>query len=834
MGRQTSMFTRIIVLTMMFLSFRVCLCSSTDTITFDQPLKDGDLLISNAKSFALGFFTPGKNSTGGKRYVGIWYRKIPDQLVVWVANRNNPVNGTSGILFIDSTGNLVIQDNKTNVSVWSTSLSFPTTGINLKAYSAKLQETGNLVLYHDHPDSRATPWQSFDYPTNTILPNMKIGVDKKTGLERFVTSWKSPDDPSPGEYVLRWELKGMPQSIVYKDKTQPVWRIGSWNGVRWSGIPEMTSNINSYIYIENQDEVSMQFLTMDPSVYTIVMVNESGAFSKIIWQGDDEMKRWVGIWYFPQDNCDFYAHCGSFSVCNAQNLEGFPCKCLPGFKPKSSKEWGMGDGRNGCQRNNTEVCHNGEGFARLESMKIPDTETAEVNRGIGLEECKERCLNNCSCTAYASSNISYGGSGCITWYGELIDMREFTKGGQDMYIRVSASDLAQPVKKSKGLGEKRLTATVIVPIAAVILVLFCFILKIREGKKPPSNTTSSLLSDEGTADVLTFDFNTIEAATDNFSEDNKLGEGGFGSVYKGKLQNGQLLAVKRLTRTSLQGIVEFKNEVMLIAKLQHRNLVRLLGCCVQQGEKMLVYEYLPNKSLDSFIFDNREGMSLDWRKRFEIISGIAQGILYLHQDSRLKIIHRDLKASNVLLDASMQPKISDFGMTRIFKEEQVEANTNRVVGTYGYMSPKYAMEGHFSVKSDVFSFGVLMLEIVCGKKNKYKRNQNSLNLIGDVWDLWNEERSMEIVDPSLGESYDGREVLRCIHVGLLCVQLYPNDRPIMSDVIFMLSNDIELARPKPPGFIFNQENTVAPFSYSKSNGGNQSINTMSITELVGR
>nr|GMD08993.1 G-type lectin S-receptor-like serine/threonine-protein kinase At1g11410 [Ipomoea batatas] len=361
---------------------------------------------------------------------------------------------------------------------------------------------------------------------------MKIGVDKKTGLKRFVTSWKSPDDPSPGEYELAWDLKGMPQSIVYKDKTRPVWRIGSWNGVRWSGIPEMTSNINSYIYIENQDEIYMQFLTLDPSVYTIVMVNDSGAFSKIIWQGDDDMKRWVGIWYFPQDNCDVYAHCGSFSVCNAQNLDGFACKCLPGFKPKSSKEWGMGDGRNGCQRNNTEVCHKGEGFARLESMKIPDTEMAEVNRAIGLKECEELCLNNCSCTAYASANISDGGMGCIAWYGDLIDMREFTKGGQDMYIRVSASDLVQPVEKSKGLGEKRLTATVIVPIAAVILVLFCLILKIRKGIKPPSNTTSSLLSDEGPADVLTFDFNTIEAATDNFSEDNKLGEGGFGAVYK--------------------------------------------------------------------------------------------------------------------------------------------------------------------------------------------------------------------------------------------------------------------------------------------------------------
>ncbi|KAJ4745559.1 cysteine-rich RECEPTOR-like kinase [Rhynchospora pubera] len=258
----------------------------------------------------------------------------------------------------------------------------------------------------------------------------------------------------------------------------------------------------------------------------------------------------------------------------------------------------------------------------------------------------------------------------------------------------SASDDKQtqpPSNTSKG-GKNRLFI-IIISLASSLFILACFIIflwvrKLRYSETEDSQEESMLAISDETLNLWSrssnfplFNFNQIADATNNFSSDNKLGEGGFGPVYKGVLQDGLEIAVKRLSTYSGQGLIEFKNEIELIAKLQHRNLVRLLGWCIQGEEKVLVYEFMPNKSLDFFIFDKTREALLNWEKRFEIIEGIAQGLLYLHKHSRLRIIHRDLKASNVLLDSEMSPKISDFGLARIFGPKELQANTNRVVGT---------------------------------------------------------------------------------------------------------------------------------------------------------
>uniref|UniRef100_F6H7Y8 non-specific serine/threonine protein kinase n=1 Tax=Vitis vinifera TaxID=29760 RepID=F6H7Y8_VITVI len=307
---------------------------------------------------------------------------------------------------------------------------------------------------------------------------------------------------------------------------------------------------------------------------------------------------------------------------------------------------------------------------------------------------------------------------------------------------------------------------------------------------------------DNSVETYYFNLTTILAATNNFSDSNKLGEGGFGPVYKGKLLDGREIAVKRLSTKSGQGLEEFKNEVMLIIKLQHKNLVRLLGCCMEGDEKLLVYEYMANTSLDAFLFDPTKCKELDWDKRAAIVRGIARGILYLHEDSRLKIIHRDLKASNVLLDEEMNAKISDFGTARIFGSKQLDANTNRVVGTFGYMAPEYAMEGLFSVKSDTYSFGVLLLEILSGKKNSgLYSTDHSQNLLSHAWQLWNEDKGLEFIDRNLVDKCPVSEAVRWIHIALLCVQEDPNDRPPMSSVALMLGSKwVNLPQPSAPPF----------------------------------
>ncbi|KAL8467904.1 hypothetical protein ACS0TY_031230 [Phlomoides rotata] len=393
--------------------------------------------------------------------------------------------------------------------------------------------------------------------------------------------------------------------------------------------------------------------------------------------------------------CETSGECGPFGICNPQQSP--ICRCLQGFYPRNSQEWGSGNWSSGCLRRVPLNCEQGgnngsrsdDGFLTLAIMMY--TGSSERSFEINEVQCGNRCFRNCSCLAYGYQ----ADSGCMLWSGNLTNIQKISSGsGSNIHIRVSNSEIVADQKKDSKKKINIIPVVVVVAVGGFLIVSICayFSWKWHKGKMKTNelggvNASDSVdtslqhvLSQVNIQDFPLFKFETLANATNNFSEANKLGKGGFGPVYKGNLANGREIAVKRLAQASGQGVQEFMNEVVLITKLQHRNLVRLLGCCVESKEMMLIYEYMPNKSLDFFLFDSSQEI-LDWRKRFNIIEGICRGLLYLHRDSRLKIIHRDLKPSNILLDNNWNPKISDFGMARIYGTKQDHVSTLRVVGT---------------------------------------------------------------------------------------------------------------------------------------------------------
>ncbi|CAL4903523.1 unnamed protein product [Urochloa decumbens] len=416
---------------------------------------------------------------------------------------------------------------------------------------------------------------------------------------------------------------------------------------------------------------------------------------------------------------------------------------------------------------------------------------------------------------------------------------------------------ATPPVTVTGQGRRRnrtgLVLAIALPVVAAILALavicFCFWRRTeaaqKDSGKPPYSTNPD---DIQNIDPLLLDLSTLRAATDNFSESNKLGEGGFGAVYKGILSDGQEIAVKRLSLGSSQGIEELKTELVLVAKLQHKNLVRLIGVCFEEDEKLVVYEYMPNRSLDTILFDSQRSKELDWGKRLKIVNGVARGLQYLHEESQLKIVHRDLKPSNVLLDSDFNPKISDFGLAKLFDMDQSQGVTSHIAGTYGYMAPEYAMHGQYSAKSDVFSLGVLILEMVTGRKsNTFDDSEQSVDLLSLVWEHWTTGTIAELLDPFLlGRRAPQDQMSKLVNIGLLCVQDNPADRPMMSTVNVMLSSDtVSLQVPSKPTFCIpemqdpshlysNAYNRAMKWQSTDKSKAPMSPNEVTLTELEPR
>ncbi|XP_048232771.1 cysteine-rich receptor-like protein kinase 2 [Ricinus communis] len=440
---------------------------------------------------------------------------------------------------------------------------------------------------------------------------------------------------------------------------------------------------------------------------------------------------------------------------------------------------------------------NNKGYARGK-VAVPGTnESAYV-----LANCW-RTLNASSCRL-CLENATASIEGCLPWS----EGRALNTG---CFMRYSDRDF---LNAEPGNGRSRGSIIVIVVSGVSSLVVLAvgvttgaYIWKHRyiQKKRRGSNDAHKLVKTLNDSS-LNFKYSTLEKATGSFDDANKLGQGGFGSVYKGVLPDGREIAVKRLFFNNRHRAADFYNEVNMISSVEHRNLVRLLGCSCSGPESLLVYEFLPNKSLDRFLFDQNKGKALTWEKRYDIIIGTAEGLVYLHENSNIRIIHRDIKASNILLDSRFRAKIADFGLARSFQEDKSHIST-AIAGTLGYMAPEYLAHGQLTEKADVYSFGVLLLEIVTGRQNnRSKSSEYSDSLVALTWKKFQAGIVEELYDPNLmlhshHNSNVKNDVFRIVNIGLLCTQEIPSLRPTMAKALQMITTEEHLPAPTNPPFI---------------------------------
>ncbi|KAK8648510.1 hypothetical protein V6N13_129260 [Hibiscus sabdariffa] len=514
------------------LVFILAAYAATDSITPGRSIIDGETLVSSDETFELGFFSPGSST---KRYLGIWYKFSPET-VVWIANREAPLLDHYGALNVTKEGTIILLHMKTEM-IWSSSRIRTAENPVMQ-----LLDSGNLVVKDGNDSGSANfLWQSFDLPSDTLLPMMKLGKNFITGMNWSLSSWKSPDDPAPGRFTALIDPQGFPQLVV-RNGSETFYRGGSWNGERFTGTPDLkqieSANLFKFEFVLNRNEVYYKGEPY-PALISRLAVNQSGFLERFV--RTKQSQSWLEIYFAPRDECDYYAVCGAYASCNTYNSP-LLCTCLDGFEPKYPKEWDHLKWSGGCTRMTTLACRDSV-FTKYNGLKLPDTSNSSFDTNMSLKECQAECSKNCSCTAYANSDIRNGGSGCLLWFGGLIDMRIYIDGGQDLYVRMANSTLGNLVVR-KNSSKNKEVAIIVIPIILIGLVWGGIVFYLRWKK-----LTKRVEGGKDDMELPVFDLDTIMKATDNFSDSNKLGQGGFGPVHKGTLPGGQEIAVKRLSKT---------------------------------------------------------------------------------------------------------------------------------------------------------------------------------------------------------------------------------------------------------------------------------------------
>ncbi|KAL6896795.1 hypothetical protein ACP4OV_007367 [Aristida adscensionis] len=751
--------------------FLLHLCTTTfgatDTITRIKSLSGDTTVVSKEGKFVLGFFSPGNN---GNFYAGIWFGSISKRTVVWVANRDKPVSSASSSkLQISEDGHLVLL-NSLGATAWSSNSARKLS----RSTIAVLLDNGNLIL-RDQDNSSDVFWQSFDHPTDTVLNGQWFGIDKITGEYQNRVCWIDPEDPAPGPFSHHVDLITVSQYVSLWNHSKVYWQSGNWTGKAFTSIPGMPLK-SDYIYdfVNNTHKLKFRSTARDVSIITRGVLSVNGQLQRHTWS--HELEEWIQQWSLPAAMCDVYSVCGPFGVCKTGADE--QCYCLPGFRPASLKSWDLGAWSQGCVRQTDIQCDNSnkqtekkeqDGFLKITNIKISQN---PITRKVqSIEECRSICLSNCACTAYGHKHD------CNIWNGELRDLKQLSNGnndGFDIYIRLAASDLLIRDSKKK---VHHVRTTMLIAVLGSIFMALCTLGVIVQISQRRNSTQKAIWNDDV---LIMYDYSFLQHCTKNFSD--KLGQGSFGSVFKGLLPDSKSIAVKKL-QGMRQGEKQFQTEVRALGRVQHSNLVHLSGFCLRGAERLLVYDFMENGSLDSHIFNNVK--ILDWNRRFQVVLGVAKGLHYLHEECLDCIIHCDIKPENVLLDADFSAKVADFGLAKL-----MDRNYSRVLttmrGTIGYLAPEWIRGLPITPKADVYSYGMMLFEIISGRRNTEVMENRTITYF-PVW------AAVEMSKGDISKIMDHRlhdvnfeELERTCKVACWCIQDNEAHRPTMGQIVQIL------------------------------------------------
>ncbi|XP_021755452.1 G-type lectin S-receptor-like serine/threonine-protein kinase At2g19130 [Chenopodium quinoa] len=672
----------------------------------------------------------------------IWYNKLPDQTsIVWTADEEYYLESKLPQLNLSHQGNLTFNDGEVYFMVsWSS-------------------RSGNLVL-KCISDPNIILWQSFDHPTDTWLPGAKVGFNKLTNTQQVyesgIFSFQMDNNTFNSISLNNGSCRVKEKSIFC------MLELGWYNGQADMVLFDHTS----VSLVSNVNETYFTYSLTNTSILTRFMLNKAtGLLIQYMW---DDSQVWMpSNWRLADTFCDQFAVYN-----NHQGIDSQDCTCSSTAK---------------CPRTSPFQCYDGtkDGFLLLQNSTFPSDNGLPIG---GQDDCSRFCMHDCNCEAYGRYDDHI--NACHMWYS-LLDLDLYYSPGSDIYVRLATTNGIK-VRKAKPRSNSSVVGVALCGLCIIVIVVVVFVWKSRR-----KNYVNALQAEEGSLNFMKY--SALRRATMNFSC--KLGEGGFGFVYKGTLPNSSCdIAVKHL-KIQGQGEKQFRAEISTLGTIYHSNLVHLWGFCVEGSKRFLVYEHMPNGSLDGHIFCDNPG-NLDWTTRYKIGLGIAKGLAYLHSGCRECIIHWDIKPENILLDDEYNPKIADFGLAKLLCRDFSRVLTT-MRGTRGYLAPEWISGAPITSKADVYSYGMMLFEIISGRRNWSIRTngENDYFPIQVMQKLMSVEDVISLIDSKLGETVNSEELIRTCRVAGWCIQENEEDRLSMVNVVRILEGVTQVANPPIPRFL---------------------------------